>query len=246
MSDPGPLSTDAATPSNGVKAHRRLRPDWLSDDLAYILPMGAFLLFTWAGAQWPSLFAASYAAKTVIAAGLLVFLWPHYTKVRWNYWWLGVVMGVLGLVQWVGMEKLLIYFWPNFPEITGEPRDLTKVFASPTVAWSFIVLRWAGATLVVPFMEELFWRDFLWRTVAAPADFRLASIGEWDRGLPLLAVAAAFCVVHPQWLTAFTWGLMIGWLLLYTRSLGACIVMHAVTNFLLGLYVLVTGDWRFW
>jgi CAAX prenyl protease-like protein len=98
----------------------------------------------------------------------------------------------------------------------------------------------------VPFMEEFFWRDFLWRTIAAPADFRIAKIGEWDRGIPLLVVSLAFCIVHPQWLTAIVWGLMIGGLLIYTRSLGACIVMHAVTNFLLGAYVLYTGDWIFW
>jgi len=208
--------------------------------------MGVFLLLTWVGVQWPALFAASYLIKTIAAAVLLIVLWPHYTKIRWNHGWLGIVMGVLGIVQWVGTEKLLLHFFPNFPEMTGEPRDLTKIYSSHAVAWSFIIFRWAGAALVVPFMEELFWRDFLWRTVAAPADFRLASVGEWDRGIPLVAVAIAFCVVHPQWLTAIGWGLMIGALLAYTRSLGACIIMHAVTNFLLGLYVLLTGDWRFW
>src|SRR5579859_5362209 len=246
MSDSSSSSTESKSADDRADQPRASLPPVPSPDLPYTIPIAAFLLFTWAGVHWPSLFPASYVAKTLIAAALLIFLWPHYTRIRWNHWWLGVVMGVIGIVQWVGMEKLLLHLLPNFPEIAGEPRDLTKVFVSPTVAWSFIALRWAGATLVVPFMEELFWRDFLWRTVAAPADFRLASIGEWDRGLPLLAVSAAFCIVHPQWLTAFTWGLMIGWLLIYTRSLGACIIMHAVTNFLLGLYVLLTGDWRFW
>src|SRR5262245_22000664 len=154
MTDPSSTSTETNTSLQGSTVSRRSRPGWITDDLAYILPMAAFLLFTWGGVQWPSLFAASYVAKTIIATGLLIFLWPHFTKIRWNYWWLGVVMGVLGIVQWLGMEKLLLHFMPNFPEMTGEPRDLTKVFASPAVAWSFIVLRWAGATLVVPFMEE--------------------------------------------------------------------------------------------
>jgi len=246
MNPSSPTPAQPTSPLEEAKTPRTFRPPFLTEDLAYILPMAVFLLFTWAGVQWPSFFPASYIAKTILAAALLIYLRPFYTRIRWNHWWLGVIMGVLGIVQWVGMEKLLLHFWPHFPEIAGEPRDLTKVFASPAVAWSFIALRWAGAALVVPFMEELFWRDFLWRTIAAPADFRLAKIGEWDRGIPLLAVSAAFCIVHPQWLTAFTWGLMIGSLLLYTRSLGACIIMHATTNFLLGLYVLVTGDWRFW
>jgi membrane protease YdiL (CAAX protease family) len=49
-----------------------------------------------------------------------------------------------------------------------------------------------------------------------------------------------------QIVTALVWGLMIGWLLVRTKSLGACIVMHGVTNFLLGAYVLYTHDWYFW
>jgi CAAX prenyl protease-like protein len=208
--------------------------------------MGVFLILTAAGVQWPSIYPFSYIVKTLLAAGLLYVLWPKYTPIRWNHLWLGALMGVIGVIQWVGMERLLLKLWPHFPEMAGDPRDLTKAFASPVMSWAFIGLRWAGAALVVPVMEELFWRDFLWRTVAAPADFRLASIGEWDRGIPLLAVSFAFCFVHPQWLTAIVWGLMIGWLLIKTRSLGACIIMHGVTNFLLGLYVLYTGDWRFW
>ena len=99
--------------------------------------------------------------------------------------------------------------------------------------------------LLVPFMEEFFWRDFLWRRIASPNDFRLAGVGEWDRNAFWL-VPVFFATVHTQMLTAFVWGLMIGCLLLRTKSLGACIVMHGVTNFLLGAYVLATGDWYFW
>ena len=40
--------------------------------------------------------------------------------------------------------------------------------------------------------------------------------------------------------------LMISWLLVRTKSLGACIVAHAVTNLLLGIYVLWAKDWYFW
>jgi len=212
-----------------------------------MLPMGVFLVFTWVGTTWPAAYAASYVVKTILTAVLLWVFWKRYTKIRWNHWGLGIVMGVLGLVQWVGMQKGLIRLWPGMFGGGGEARDLTQVFSSPVVDWSFIVFRWAGAALVVPVMEELFWRDYLWRTVAAPADFRLASVGEWERGIPLVAVSIAFSFVHGEfWLTAIGWGLMVGLLLAYTRSLGACVVMHGVTNFLLGAYVLYTRDWRFW
>jgi len=52
--------------------------------------------------------------------------------------------------------------------------------------------------------------------------------------------------VNVQLVTAFVWGVMIALLLWRTKSLGACIVMHGVTNFLLGAYVLWTHDWYFW
>ena len=219
----------------------------VSDDLAYLLPMGAFLLFTWAGGHWPSFFVASYVAKTFVAAVLLALLWRHYTKIRWSYWWLGIVMGIVGVFQWVCMERGLLHVWPHYHWVeSGPPFDPTEAFGSPAAMWSFIAVRWAGASLVVPVMEELFWRDYLWRTIAAPADFKLAPIGEWDRGIPLIVVSFFFCTVHFEWLTAIVWGLMVGGLLVFTRSLGACIIMHGVTNFLLGAYVLWTHDWKFW
>ena len=132
--------------------------------------------------------------------------------------------------------------------INGVPTDSFNPFNeihNLTLCWTFIILRWACAALVVPPMEELFWRDFLWREVQAPNDFKLASVGEWD-WKALLIVSAAFSTVHIQWITAFVWGLMIGLLLVRTKSLGACILAHGVTNFLLGAYVLWTHDWYFW
>lgn len=224
-------------------------------ELAYILPMAAFMLFTWLGGHWPSFYAPSYALKSFLTAFLIVFFWKHYTRIRWDYWWLGLIVGVLGIVQWVGMEELLVNFWPHYPRIPGasapfnpfemDPAGKLVHFSSPLTMWSFILVRWAGAALVVPFMEELFWRDFLWRTVHAPNDFRLARIGEWDPKA-IAIVLVFFASVHPQWMTAIVWGAMIAGLLLYTRSLGACIIAHAVTNLLLGAYVQWTHKWYYW
>jgi len=207
--------------------------------------MAAFGIFTAIGAQWPRLYAASYIAKTILTAMLLVALRRSYTKIRWDYWWLGALMGVVGIVQWVGMEKLLLHVAPHYPRPGIEPYNPFESIASPAWRWAFIAVRWGAAALLVPVMEELFWRDFLWRSLIAPVDFKLAAVGEVD-WKAILLVSLIFCSVHVQWATAFVWGLMIAGLLVTTRSLGACIIMHGVTNFLLGLYVLRTGDWYFW
>jgi CAAX prenyl protease-like protein len=232
-------------PTTPLDYQSRTRRTFVRDDLAYILPMAVFLLFTQIGVSWPSLYQASYVAKTLIVAAMLVVLWPHYTKIRWDYWWLGIIFGVLGVVQWVGMEKLLLHFWPHYPRLSTEAANPFAHIHSDALRWTIIGIRWGGAFLLVPVMEELFWRDFLWRTVQAPNDFKLAKVGETD-WMACLIVSLIFSAVHIQWMTAIVWGLMVGGLLMLTRSLGACIIMHAVTNFLLGWYVLRTGDWYFW
>jgi len=245
---------------------------WLRDDIAYILPMAAFMLFTVAGAKWERFYPHTYVAKVIITAVLLVVGWRFYTKISWRYWWLGVIVGVIGIFQWVPMQlwlqKNVAFFAPSHtcvvhPTVSQKgpgqcpickaelvpdvfnPFD-KGVFPSLTMAWAFVAVRMIGAVLVVPVMEELFWRDFLWRQLIAPNDFKLARVGEFDR-TAFLIVPLVFAAVHGNWwLTAIVWGLMIGALLVYTKSLGACIIAHATTNLLLAAYVLKWKDWGFW
>ncbi|HWE03731.1 MAG TPA: CAAX prenyl protease-related protein [Tepidisphaeraceae bacterium] len=224
--------------------HGRPKPS-IPDDLAYVVPMAAFLALTEAGALWPSSYPALYECKTLLVAVLLIILWPRYTKVRWNHWWLGVPLGIAGVFQWVGMENILLAHWPSYFRQTANAFNPLESIHSPAMRWTFIFVRLAGAALVVPVMEELFWRDFLWRTILAPNNFKLADVGEPD-WKAWLAVSVIFSFVHVQWMTAIVWGMMIGGLLMLTRSLGACIIMHGVTNLLLGFYVLKTGKWYFW
>ena len=219
--------------------------DKISDEIAYILPMGVFLGFTQIGASWKSLFPISYIVKALVVAVLLILLRKHYTKIKWNHWYLGLLVGILGIFQWVGMQLWLQRHFAFF-EPSPEVFDPSKVFPDKIKFWSFVAVRMFGAVCVVPFMEEFFWRDFLWRRVAAPNDFKLAEVGERDP-MSLCTVSVVFAVVHGNcWLTAIGWGLMVGLLLWKTKSLGACIIAHATTNLLLALYVLHTRDWSFW
>src|ERR1044072_2537091 len=84
------------------------RGPFLRDDIAYILPMFTFLGFVWLGTNWYKeqhwTWPAAYLARTLIVAALLIYLWPRFTKVRWNYWWLGILVGVIGIFQWIGMQ----------------------------------------------------------------------------------------------------------------------------------------------
>jgi CAAX prenyl protease-like protein len=232
------------------------------DDIAYLLPMMVFLGLVWVGGNWskqyPWTYPAAYAARVVVVASLLVWLWPHYTKIRWNHWWLGVIVGIIGIFQWVPMQLWLQNTLPHLLPgklsavavklfgASGESFNPQTFFKTQFGFWSFVAIRMAGAVLVVPVMEELFWRDFLWRQILAPNDFKLAKVGEFGWA-PVIFVPLAFALVHGNWwLSAIVWGAMIAGLLLYTKSLGACIIAHGVTNLLLAVYVLYTHDWAFW
>jgi uncharacterized protein len=235
-----PDETAAASLDDRPPAPREL----VRDDVAYFLPMAVFLAFTWVGGNWKSLYPLTYGVKVVVVGAMLIAFRHSYTRVRWNHWWLGVIVGVVGIFQWVPMQLWLQRF-----EFFKPSPDVFNPFESgipANLVWSFIAVRMFGAVVVVPFMEELFWRDFLWRQILAPNDFKLAKVGEWAWA-PFLIVSGAFALVHGNWwLTSIVWALMIGALLVYTRSLGACIVAHAVTNLLLALYVLRMRDWAFW
>lgn len=223
-------------------------------DIAYIAPMAVFLAFTFLGVKFGSFYPLSYVLKTFVVAAMLFVLWRAYTRIRWTHLPLGVLVGVIGTVQWIGMEKLFMshdfFVWTRM-SFDGANKVREAAFNPETalgtgwVLWAFVTIRWMGASLLVPVMEELFWRDYIWRSLASPNDFRLHEVGEYDTSSVWL-VPVFFAMVHPQWLTSIVWALLIAGLLLKTRSLGACIVAHGVTNFLLGAYVLTTKEWFFW
>lgn len=216
------------------------------DEFAYLAPMFAFMLFVWAGGHWPEFYPWAYVGRVFCTGALLLAFSRHYTPIRWHYWWLGIIMGVVGIVQWIGMDSLLQQLFPKVFALDADKAFHPDMyFQDPLALWAWLSIRTFGASFVVPIMEELFWRDYLWRRLVAPADFKLARVGEWDK-FAFFGVAIAFSLVHPQWLTAIGWGLMVGSLLLYTKSMGACIIMHGVTNLLLAIYVLKTQQWQWW
>src|ERR1700683_4262488 len=139
---PQPLDYQAPPPEKS-------RP---GDEAAYILPMAVFLAFTFAAGHWPAFFPWSYILKTLAAGVLLIVLRKHYTKISWNYAWLGVIVGIIGIVQWVGMEKLLLHFWPTYPRPSADVFNPYTDISSPALLWAFLPFRLLGPVIVVPFM----------------------------------------------------------------------------------------------
>jgi CAAX prenyl protease-like protein len=93
-------------------------------------------------------------------------------------------------------------------------------------------------------MEELFWRSFLLRWIDS-RDFL-----SWDpRKATFLAFAlssALFASEHSLWFAGLAAGIAYTWVYIRSGNLWIPIVSHAVTNGTLGLWILATGNWRFW
>jgi len=152
---------------------------------------------------------------------------------------LAVISGLFVWAIWVGLDGL----YPMFPFL-GRRVGFNANALAPATRWAFIVVRMLGLALVVPLIEELFWRSFLMRWLI-DQDFFRVPIG---RVTPMAAATTSvlFALAHPEWLPALLTGLLWAGLLWRTRSLSACAVSHATANLALGIYVIVTGDWKFW
>ena len=127
----------------------------------------------------------------------------------------------------------------------GKPAAaFVPVDAQGRLEWPLIALRWLGAALLVPVMEELFWRSFLMRWLQAP---RFEVVDPRRVGPKALALSTfVFMLAHPLWLAAIVAGLAYALLYRSTGKLWTAVIAHSVTNGALGLWVVQTGQWQFW
>jgi CAAX prenyl protease-like protein len=105
-------------------------------------------------------------------------------------------------------------------------------------------VRLAGAALVVPVMEELFWRSFVMRWIDRPRFLEVAPGAVTLKALAISSVLFGF--EHHQWLAGIVAGLAYGELYRRAGNLWAPVIAHAVTNALLGAWVLGTQSWHLW
>jgi CAAX prenyl protease-like protein len=101
-----------------------------------------------------------------------------------------------------------------------------------------------GLVLIVPVIEEFFLRGFLMRYVVNDAWWEVP-FGQVNRAA--IVVGTLFPVLyHPEKLAALVWFSLVTWLMVRTRNIWDCIAAHAITNLMLGVYVVTQGEWRLW
>ena len=99
---------------------------------------------------------------------------------------------------------------------------------------------------MVPFVEEIFWRGFLLRYLIRE-DFESVPFGTFSwRSFALVTVFFALEHQPADYPAALLTGALYNWIAIRTRSLSSCILAHAITNLLLGVYIMATRQWGFW
>ncbi|MCC2972031.1 CAAX prenyl protease-related protein [Massilia sp. IC2-476] len=236
-----PRTAPTAPPAFPVDAPLFSRAAW-----ARILPFGAYIFFIILGdmLERTGMSRADlrwlYPVQIAVVALLLGVNWRSYHELRaplpgLKQLLLALLVGVLVLVLWVNLDApwMTVGSSPGYdPRTNGE------------LDWLLILIRIAGAALVVPVMEELFWRSFVMRWVDA-ADFEAldpARVG--IKGFLVSVVLFGF--EHNLWLAGIVAGVAYSLLYMRHRNLWSAVIAHAVTNGLLGVWVVATGSWAFW
>lgn len=184
-----------------------------------------------------------YPVKAVSVGLMLVLFSRKYTEVRVkdifkaSHTGLSILTGVIVFALWINMDWGFATF--------GNPGGYNpKAFENNFTGDMLVVSRIFGAVVVVPVMEEIFWRSFLIRYIIS-ADFMKIPIGHFTWGSFILT-AVLFGLEHSLYLAGIMAGAAYNLLLYRTKSISQCIIAHAVSNLALGIYVLHTGQWQFW
>lgn len=190
----------------------------------------------WTGqALW---LAVMIAVIGLVSRPVLDFSAPHWTP--------SALIGVAVFLLWIGPGVLFPgyrHHWIFENRFTAHANSSLDPAAH---ANSFaLALRTLRSAAIVPIAEELFWRAWLMRWIIS-ADFRKSPLGAYSPA-SFWIVAVMFASEHgAYWDVGLAAGVIYNLWMIRTRSLGALILAHAVTNACLSVYVIVAGKWEYW
>ncbi len=184
-----------------------------------------------------------YPIKAIVVGLTLTLLARHYNEIKlsdlkhWRHTLLSLSSGLIIFVLWINMDGIFT--------TQGNPNGFDpRVIKDNQLRVAMIIVRLAGAVVIVPIMEEIFWRSFLLRYIINQ-QFTKVAIGRFT-WFSFLATTLLFGLEHHLIVAGMMAGALFNLLLYRTRSIAQCILSHAVANLALGLYVLQTGQWQFW
>lgn len=217
--------------------------------ISRVLPFAVYILFLAMGDYLTPLFDNAgidtkwiYGSKILAVSALLVYFFHEYVELTVRPKLIHLCYAAI-----VGVSVFFIWILP-YPDWATLGDDV-KVFDPVQNQGQFDVFLWlsiriAGAAMVVPVMEELFWRSFLMRWLdnkeflsISPANVSFFAI---------VTSSTLFALEHHLWLAGLFAGLVYALLYKMYRNLWVPVFAHAVTNGLLGIWIVFTGNWQYW
>jgi CAAX prenyl protease-like protein len=214
--------------------------------LPYIIPFIAFLALLAVADHLTFLGHWEFPLRVIILAAVTFFCSRHVIDLRVRSIAGSVALGAAVFAVWVAPDMLFPgyrHHWLFQNAVTGTlassiPEDLRTNS-------SVMIFRFLRAVALVPIIEELFWRAWLMRWLVSEK-FQTVRLGTYS-AYSMWVTAVLFACEHgPYWDVGLAAGLLYNWWMVRTKSLGDCILAHAVTNAVLSGYVMWSGRWEYW
>ncbi|HEY7211814.1 MAG TPA: CAAX prenyl protease-related protein [Bryobacteraceae bacterium] len=212
----------------------------------YIAPFFAFLLLLAAGQVIP-LENAWGGPLRVLALGVICTVcWPREISFRPKFPVTSVIIGALVFVLWIAPDLLVPGYRQSVLFSNSLTGHLHASFESSALHNPWILAwRSARAVVIVPIVEELFWRAWLMRWLIDKHFWRVP-LGTYAP-FAFWITAILFASEHgPYWDVGLVTGVIFNFWMIRSKSIADCVLMHAVTNAMLSAYVIQTAQWQYW
>jgi CAAX prenyl protease-like protein len=203
------------------------------------------------GADWPWL--GVVAAQALVGGCLLLLCWREYIRsLPWRVSWLALPAGLLGLLAWVGIcglgwEQAIYQNLPgaDLKALARASINPSESFPDPVSYGLFLVARFAVLVAVIPIAEELLLRGIFLRMLQRD-DWWAMPMRELS-GTSIAISAVYGALTHPNEIfAAIVWFAAVTWWVRWTNRFWDGVLIHAVTNAALGVYVLTYQQWHLW
>jgi CAAX prenyl protease-like protein len=181
-----------------------------------------------------------YPAQTLFCGALHLWFWREYELRAPRQILFTVAVALFVFALWIAPQKFLGFA----PRLDGFNPEVFS--GQPAAYWTTIVFRFLRLVVIVPLVEEIFWRGFALRYFI-DEKFHTVPMGAFS-WFSFAVVTIAFGLSHSwaDWTAALITGALYNCVAYRTKSLASCILAHAITNLLLGLWIMKTGQWGFW
>lgn len=212
----------------------------------YVAPFALFIFFLAIQDYVPLPQALEFGLRIVLVAAAIWFFSRRVLDFGLSRPLRTIAIGIGVFLIWIAPDALIPGYrehWLFRNSITGGLTSSLQAGAAEDPLT--LLLRSLRAILIVPIVEELFWRGWLMRWIIKP-EFEHVPLGTYDTRA-FWIVAVLFAAEHgPYWDVGLIAGAIYNWWMVRTRRLGDLIWAHAITNAALCAYVIYTKKWEYW